>query len=55
MTDPGKKQDQPKDPRGGYHSGPFPEQVQDLFKKYAEAYASGQNVVNLKVLSVLGQ
>ena len=33
----------------------FPEQVQDLFKKYAEAYASGQNVVNLKVLSVLGQ
>ena len=29
MTDPGKKQDQPKDPRGGYHSGPFPEQVQE--------------------------
>ena len=29
MTDPGKKQDQPKDPRDGYHSGPFPEQVQE--------------------------
>jgi NAD(P)-dependent dehydrogenase (short-subunit alcohol dehydrogenase family) len=29
MTDPGKKQDQPTDPRGGYHSGPFPEQVQE--------------------------
>jgi NAD(P)-dependent dehydrogenase (short-subunit alcohol dehydrogenase family) len=29
VTDPGKKQDQPKDPRNGYHSGPFPEQVQE--------------------------
>lgn len=29
MTDPGKKQDQPKDPRNGYHSGPFREQVQE--------------------------
>ena len=24
-----KQQDQPKDPRGGYHAGPFPEQVQE--------------------------
>src|SRR6187402_2556878 len=29
MTDSDKEQDQPKDPRGGYHSGPFPEQVQE--------------------------
>lgn len=29
MTDSDKVQDQPKDPRGGYHSGPFPEQVQE--------------------------
>ncbi|WP_346958662.1 SDR family oxidoreductase [uncultured Arthrobacter sp.] len=24
-----RQQDQPKDPRGGYHAGPFPEQVQE--------------------------
>jgi hypothetical protein len=29
----------------------FPDQVQDLFKKYADAYASGQNVVNLKLVT----
>ena len=33
----------------------FPDQVQDLFQKYADAYASGQNVVNLKLVSSLGQ
>ncbi|MBT2597034.1 SDR family oxidoreductase [Arthrobacter sp. ISL-72] len=29
MSDPGRKQDQPQDPRSGYHDGPFPEQVQE--------------------------
>ena len=33
----------------------FPDQVQELFQKYADAYASGQNVVNLKLVSALGQ
>ena len=28
MSDTDKQTDQPKDPRGGYHSGPFPEQEQ---------------------------
>ncbi|MDJ0459403.1 SDR family oxidoreductase [Arthrobacter sp. NQ7] len=28
MSDSDKQADQPKDPRGGYHSGPFPEQEQ---------------------------
>ena len=29
MSDSDKQQDQPRDPRGGYHSGSFPEQVQE--------------------------
>jgi hypothetical protein len=33
----------------------FPEQVQELYEKYAGAYASGQNLVNLKLISALGQ
>jgi hypothetical protein len=33
----------------------FPDQVQELYKKYADAYASGQNFVNLKLVSKLGQ
>jgi len=33
----------------------FPDQVQELFQKYADAYASGQNVVNLKLVSSLAQ
>jgi hypothetical protein len=33
----------------------FPNDVQALYKQYAEAYASGQNVVNLKLVSALGQ
>ncbi len=33
----------------------FPEQVQDLYRKYAEAYVSGQNFVNLKLVAALGQ
>ena len=33
----------------------FPDQVQDLYKKYADAYVSGQNFVNLKLVSALGQ
>ena len=33
----------------------FPDQVQALFKQYAEAYASGQNTVNLKLVAALGQ
>jgi hypothetical protein len=33
----------------------FPDQVQELYKKYADAYAAGQNFVNLKLVSNLGQ
>lgn len=33
----------------------FPGQVQDLYKKYADAYVAGQNFVNLKLVSALGQ
>jgi len=33
----------------------FPQDVQDLYKRYADAYASGQNVVNLKLVAALGQ
>jgi 23S rRNA G2069 N7-methylase RlmK/C1962 C5-methylase RlmI len=33
----------------------FPDQVQELFKKYADAYAAGQNVVNLKLVASLAQ
>ena len=33
----------------------FPDDVQALYKQYAEAYASGQNIVNLKLVSALGQ
>jgi hypothetical protein len=29
LSDSGKQQDQPRDPRGGYYSGSFPEQVQE--------------------------
>ena len=29
MSDSNKQQDQPRDPRGGYYSGSFPEQVQE--------------------------
>ena len=29
----------------------FPEQVQSLFKQYAESYASGQNFLNLRLVS----
>jgi hypothetical protein len=33
----------------------FPDDVQALYKQYAEAYASGQNIVNLKLVSALGE
>lgn len=33
----------------------FPNEVQALYKQYAEAYASGQNFVNLTLVSALGQ
>jgi hypothetical protein len=33
----------------------FPDQVQELFQKYADSYASNQNVVNLKLVASLGQ
>ena len=33
----------------------FPNDVQDLYKRYADAYASGQNVVNLTLVAALGQ
>ena len=29
----------------------FPSEVQTLYKQYAEAYASGQNFVNLQMVS----
>jgi hypothetical protein len=32
----------------------FPNEVQDLYKRYADAYASRQNVVNLTLVSALG-
>lgn len=32
----------------------FPTEVQALYKQYAEAYASGQNFVNLSLISALG-
>jgi hypothetical protein len=33
----------------------FPTEVQTLYKQYAEAYASGQNFVNLALVSDLGK
>jgi hypothetical protein len=33
----------------------FPQEVQTLYKQYAEAYASGQNFVNLTLVSELGK
>jgi hypothetical protein len=33
----------------------FPDQVQALYKQYAEAYVSGQNFVNLTLVSALGE
>jgi hypothetical protein len=33
----------------------FPTEVQALYKQYAEAYASGQNFVNLSLVSDLGK
>jgi hypothetical protein len=33
----------------------FPAEVQALYKQYAEAYASGQNFVNLSLVSDLGK
>ena len=33
----------------------FPAEVQALYKKYAEAYASGQNFVNLSLVADLGK
>ena len=33
----------------------FPANVQDLYKQYSESYASGQNIVNLSVVTDLGQ
>jgi len=33
----------------------FPEEVQDLYQRYSDAYASGQNLVNLQLIQHLGQ
>jgi hypothetical protein len=33
----------------------FPTEVQALYKQYAEAYASGQNFVNLSLVADLGK
>jgi len=32
----------------------FPKEVHDLYKKYSESYASGQNIVSLNVVTKLG-
>jgi hypothetical protein len=31
----------------------FPSEVQDLYKKYSESYASGQNIVSLQMVTNL--
>jgi len=33
----------------------FPQEVQTLYKQYADAYAQGQNFVNLALVSDLGK
>jgi len=33
----------------------FPQEVQTLYKQYAESYASGQNFVNLQLIADLGK
>jgi hypothetical protein len=33
----------------------FPAEVDDLYKRYTDAYASGQSVVNLTLVTALGQ
>jgi pyruvate/2-oxoglutarate dehydrogenase complex dihydrolipoamide acyltransferase (E2) component len=33
----------------------FPAEVQDLYKKFSDAYAGGQNMVNLQLIAALGQ
>jgi pyruvate/2-oxoglutarate dehydrogenase complex dihydrolipoamide acyltransferase (E2) component len=33
----------------------FPTEVQDLYKKFSDAYAGGQNMVNLQLIANLGQ
>ena len=33
----------------------FPNEVQALYKQYSEAYATGQNFVNLTLVAALGQ
>jgi len=33
----------------------FPKEVQELYKQYAEAYATGQNFLNLSLVSELGK
>jgi hypothetical protein len=33
----------------------FPDEVQTLYQRYADAYASGQNFVNLTLVAALGQ
>ena len=32
----------------------FPDEAQSLYKMYAESYATGQNLVNLKLVAALG-
>jgi hypothetical protein len=33
----------------------FPDEIQPLYKKFAESYATGQNVMNLTLVSALGE
>jgi hypothetical protein len=33
----------------------FPTEVQELYKQYSDAYAGGQNIVNLQLISNFGQ
>jgi hypothetical protein len=32
----------------------FPNEVQDLYKQYSDAYVGGQNIVNLQLISAFG-
>lgn len=36
-------------------AGAFPEEVQPLYKQFAESYSTGQNIVNLTLVAALGE
>lgn len=39
----------------GILSEAFPTEVQAMYKQFADAYAAGQNFVNLKLVAALGE